>query len=75
MKLLDRLMDRVLVVGTLYITESHLIFIDANCRQEKWVSSHSFLAKLSKNFNLPLLFLVLTADNGYTFLLASLTTQ
>ena len=36
-KLMDRLMDRVTVEGTLYVTDSHLIFMDANCRQEKWV--------------------------------------
>ena len=46
-KLLDRLNPRNSPVGTLYLTTSHLIFIEAQAKKEVWVL-HMLMSQIDK---------------------------
>ena len=46
-KLLDRLNPRNSPIGTLYLTTSHLIFIEAQAKKEVWIL-HMLMSQIDK---------------------------
>jgi len=47
-KLLDRFSNRKPTTGTLYLTATHLIFVDPDGKRETWVS-RSFIIVIKKD--------------------------